>query len=169
MARGNEIALFWVPAHSGVAGSEVADDLAKEAADGAPHCELKEVSDAIRWPTSLPHLSRRGSERQTRETGQWIAAHMRSERRYHQPGGPGHCRKALRKVWKALAGRHYQLLSGHAAIGSFVKIKRYHTDNYRRFHEAPTTRWYAYAITPIKRYAYAVTEMHTHTAIRPDG
>ena len=64
-----------------------------------------------------------------------------------------------------------------------LKNRRYHTNICRRFHEAPTTRWryaytitpikrYAYAvteITPIKRYAYAVTEMHTHTAILPDG
>ena len=29
--------------------NEVADDLAKEAAEGAPHCELEKVSDAVRW------------------------------------------------------------------------------------------------------------------------
>ena len=36
VARDNEIALFWVPAHSGVAGKEVADNLTKEAAEGPP-------------------------------------------------------------------------------------------------------------------------------------
>ena len=36
MARGNEIALFWVPAHSRVARNEVVDDLAEEAAEGTP-------------------------------------------------------------------------------------------------------------------------------------
>ena len=51
-----------------------------------------------------------------------------------------------------------------------LKNRRYHTDIYRWFHEAPTTRWrYAYTIAPIKRYAYAATEIHTHTAISPDG
>ena len=35
-------------------------------------------------------------------------------------GGPGLRRKPLRKVRKSLAGRYYQLLSGHAAIGSFL-------------------------------------------------
>ena len=42
------------------------------------------------------------------------------ERRYTPPGGPGLCRGALRKVRKSLASRYYQLLSGHAAIGSFL-------------------------------------------------
>ena len=36
------------------------------------------------------------------------------------PGGTGLRRKALRKVQKSLAGRYYRLLSGHAAIGSFL-------------------------------------------------
>ena len=48
-----------MPAHRGVAGNEVADDLAKEATEGGPHCELEEVSDAARWQTGLSHLSRR--------------------------------------------------------------------------------------------------------------
>ena len=36
------------------------------------------------------------------------------------PGGTGLHRRALRRVWEPLAGRYYQLLSGHAAIGSFL-------------------------------------------------
>ena len=36
------------------------------------------------------------------------------------PGGSGLRRKALRRVRKPLVGRYYQLLSGHAAIGSFL-------------------------------------------------
>ena len=52
VARDNEISLFWVPAHSRLAGNEVADDLAKEAAEGAPHCELEEVPGAVRWQTA---------------------------------------------------------------------------------------------------------------------
>ena len=43
----------------------------------------------------------------------------RPERRYRPPGGTGLRRRALRRVRKSLAGHYYQLLSGHAAIGSF--------------------------------------------------
>ena len=37
--------------------------------------------------------------------------------------GPGLRRRALRRVRKLLASRYYQLLSGHAAIGSFLHEK----------------------------------------------
>ena len=103
-----------------MAENGVADGLAEEAAEGAPHCELEEMSGTARWQTSLPHLSRRSSERRARETGQWVASHVRPERRHHPPGGPGQRRRALRKVRKSLVGRYYQLLSGHAAVGSFL-------------------------------------------------
>ena len=76
------------------------------------------VQDAIRWQASLPHLTRRATEGRPWDTARWATAHARPGRRYRPPGGPGLLRKALRKVRKSIAGRYYQPLSGHAAIGS---------------------------------------------------
>ena len=70
--------------------------------------------------TSLPHLSRRATEGRARATSQWVADHVRPERRYHPPSGSGLRRRLLRQVRKSTAQRYYQLLSGHAAIGSFL-------------------------------------------------
>ena len=92
------------------------DGTAKEAASG----QSDEVPDRVRWQTSLPHLVRRTTERRAAATAQWVRDHVRSERRYHPPGGSGFRRRALRRVWNATTQRCYQLLSGHAAIGSFL-------------------------------------------------
>ena len=76
-----------------------------------------EVPDQVRWQTSLPHLA---TERRAQDTTQWIREYVRPRRRYHPPGGSGLRRRMLRKVRKSTAQRYYQLLSGHAAIGSFL-------------------------------------------------
>ena len=92
-----------------------ADGLAKEAAEVPSHS----VRDEILWQASLPHLSRRVTESRARETAQWVASHVRPERRYRPLSGSGLRRKQLGRTPKALAGRHHQLLSCHVAIGSF--------------------------------------------------
>ena len=46
--------------------------------------------------------------------------HLPLELRYHPPSGTGLRRKQLHRARKALASCYYQLLSGHAAIGSFL-------------------------------------------------
>ena len=83
--------------------------------------EYHDVPDQVRWQAILPHLSRRASERRSGATAQWIRDHVRPERRYPPPpGGPGFRKGALRRVRKSTAQRYYQLLSGHAAIGSLL-------------------------------------------------
>ena len=49
----------------------------------------------------------------------WIVDHVNRQRRYSPPKDPK-LRKELRHERKALAGRYYQLLSGHAAIGDYL-------------------------------------------------
>ena len=97
-------------------GNEAADRAAKEASENYAH----DVSDKIRWQTSLPHLLRRATEGRAGAAPQWVADHVRPEGRYHPPGGSGLRRRLLCRVRKSAAQRYYQLLSGHAAIGSFL-------------------------------------------------
>ena len=58
---------------------------------------------------SLPHLSRRATERRSEATSQWIGDHVRPERRYVPPGGPGFQKRVLRRVRKSVAQRYYHL------------------------------------------------------------
>ena len=78
------------------------------------------MSDEYRWEASLSHLSRVATENRSRATARWVASHARPERRHRPPGETGLRRKQLRLARKSLAGRYYQLLSGHAAIGPFL-------------------------------------------------
>ena len=94
----------------------MADGMAKEAAAGQSHG----VPDQVRWQASLPHLARRATERRSGATPQWIRDHVRPERRYTPPGGLDFRKRGVRKVRKSTAQRYYQLMSGHAAIGSFL-------------------------------------------------
>ena len=94
----------------------MADQYSREVANGQQHG----VPDGPRWEASLSHLSRAATETRSGATAQWISEHVRPERWYRPPSGPGLRRRALRWVRKSLASRYYQLLSGHAAIGSFL-------------------------------------------------
>ena len=58
--------------------------------------------------------------RRPRATSEWIRGHVRRERRYRLPPG-GKLRKGLGKVRKELAGRFYQLLSGHATTAPHLR------------------------------------------------
>ena len=61
-------------------------------------------------------MTRTATEARSRATAEWITDHVRTERRYRPPPGW----RQLEGTRKELAGRFYQLLSGHANIGSFL-------------------------------------------------
>ena len=122
LARDNEVSIWWVPARHGVLGNEKADEHVKAAAEGGrPDTE---DPDEYRWETSLSHTIRVATETRSRTAAQWTADHPGDPRRkYRPPPGRGLRRKLLRKTPKSVAGRYYQLLSGHAAIGPYLKDK----------------------------------------------
>ena len=94
----------------------MADQYAKDAATGrAPRERLLE---GYAEETSLAHMTRVATEARSRATTDWITGHVRSGRRYRPPPGKGDRRTQLRRVKKTLAGRYYQLLSGHAETGT---------------------------------------------------
>lgn len=114
--RGNRVTVRWTPAHVGIEGNEQADATAKKAAEGKEGwAEPDYLQEA-----SLSHLTRKTSEARSKTTQDWIRDHVRGERRYRPPPGL-RLRKGLSKVRKELAGRFYQLLSGHAATAEHLR------------------------------------------------
>ena len=69
---------------------------------------------------SLAHLTRKITEARSLETSSWIRAHVKRRHRYRPPPG-GRMRQELRAVRKEVAGRYYQLLSGHAATAPHLR------------------------------------------------
>ena len=113
--RGNTLTLRWTPSHEGIAGNERADRVARRAAvrrEGkADHSYLKEAS--------LSHLARVTTEARANASAEWIQTHCGRRRRYRPPRG-GKMRKDLSKAPKELAGRFYQMLSGHEATAEHL-------------------------------------------------
>ena len=58
-------------------------------------------------------------EARSRATAEWITENVRAERRCSPPPGGGPRRRGLEGTRRELAGRFYQLLSGHASIRFF--------------------------------------------------
>ena len=115
-AAGNRLTIRWAPAHAGAEGNEVADQYARDAPTGrAPRERLLE---RYAEETSLAHMTRVATEARSKATTDWITEHVRPGRRYRPPPGRGVRRTQLRRVKKTLAGRYYQLLSGHAETGT---------------------------------------------------
>ena len=66
----------------------------------------------------LSYMARAATETRSQSTAEWISSRI-GTRRYRPPPGRGLRRQHLRNVRKELAGRFYQFLSGHPAVGSY--------------------------------------------------
>ena len=79
---------------------------------------------SLSCPTSLfmtlSHMTRVSTQARSRSTAQWISDHVGPQRKYSPPRGKGVKRGPLRRARELIAG-HYYLLSGHAAIGPYLK------------------------------------------------
>ena len=73
------------------------------------------IPDKYRWEASLLYMTGTATEAGTRAVAQWIASQVRPGRRYRPPTGRGD-ENTSAAARKSLAGRYYQLLSGHAAM-----------------------------------------------------
>ena len=113
--RGNTITLRWTPSHEGIEGNEQADEMAKRVAEG----EEGSASRHYLREASLSYLTRVTTEARSEATAEWIRTRSGQRRRYRPPKG-GKMRKDLGGCRKELAGRFYQLLSGHAATAEHL-------------------------------------------------
>ena len=93
----------------------MSDLYAKGAAESIAHA----VDRAYFREPGFAHMARVTTEAETEGTDRWIASHIQRRRRYRPPKG-GKLRKELRHERKAIAGRFYQLLSGHGAPGAYL-------------------------------------------------
>ena len=113
--RGNDLTIRWTPSHEGVGGNEQADEAARLAAgskgDRADPGFLREAN--------LSRLIRKTTEARSRATSTWIRNHAKRRHRY-RPRPGGRLRKGLARARKELAGRFYQLLSGHGATAEHL-------------------------------------------------
>ena len=116
--------------HHGVWRNETADEMAKAVAEGNHPDDA--VPDEPRWGTSLSHMARVATGNRSRMTAGWISSRTGDpRRRYRPPRGRGLRHRLLRRTPKSIAGRYYQLLSGRAAIGPYLKDKIRKTDDDR--------------------------------------
>ena len=116
MDRGHTVEVRWVPGHAGVEGNEVADQAAKQAAEGRGR-------KAVEW-SSIAHVRRKGTEALAAETKLWLQKRIdkrnaRHERFYTPPRRKG-IDHTLAKASKALTGRFLQLKAGHAVVGTYL-------------------------------------------------
>jgi hypothetical protein len=121
-----EIEIRWCPAHEGIAGNEKADEWAKLAAE-EPDAHGVEWLSQTDWygkrpmppPRSLANLKREISEMKWSEARQWAEKRI-TTRKYRLPADQ-RAGRAVAGSPKRLAGRFYQLKTGHCLTGEYLK------------------------------------------------
>ena len=122
------MAVQWVPVHHKVPGNKMADKYTKPAVEGTGPGSA--VADSLRWETSLSHMARVSTEEQSHVAAQCITEHLGDPRRkYKPPPKRGLQHKLLRRVPKPISSRYYQLVSGHAVIGPYLKDRIHRRDD----------------------------------------
>ncbi|POS82121.1 hypothetical protein EPUL_006259, partial [Erysiphe pulchra] len=109
--------IHWVPGHAGIEGNKLADRTAKEAAK----CGTRPRERF----TSLAHIMRRVTERRWNECHKWFNIEQRkrkseSRNTYKLMNKNHTVDRIAAKARKTLAGRYYQLKSGHAFTAEFL-------------------------------------------------
>jgi len=125
----HEIEIRWFPAHKDIPGNEIADGWAKQAASEPDDHGVEWLQHADKYgrrsmpPTSLANLRRRASEKKWPEARSWC------ERRHLNKGyvlrTKGKPDPTPARTEKRTASRYYQLKSGNALTGVYLKS----TDN----------------------------------------
>jgi ribonuclease HI len=107
----------WVPSHAGTAGNEKADEWAKMAARNERGSEQMPYEFSS---TSLAHLKRGITERKWVEACSWMESRL-SKHHAYRPRKRMQPDPTPAKASKAVASRYYQLRTGHALIGPYLK------------------------------------------------
>jgi ribonuclease HI len=116
---GRTIEYRWCPGHAGVPGNEEADRVAKAAA-AKDTSNLSEAEiEMAKW-TSMSHLHRQSTDLRRNLRNDWVREQCKDHRQYVLRKKTG-LRKELEKCPKRSAAVFYQLLSGHARVGKYLK------------------------------------------------
>lgn len=114
--NGHNVAIRWIPGHSGLIGNEKADQAARNKAErGGRQVE--------RW-SSLAYIRKNITEARFQELAKWHEVKTQerdvSRRGYYVPWIKRGINPTLANAPKKYASRYYQLKVGHGAIGTFL-------------------------------------------------